>query len=186
MANFDKVILNGTTYTIPSGGGGGTVDEQLSPTSTNAVQNKAIYDAVNVVQEYSEIENRIILYNTLSDGERFKVEIEDVPYNTYLYLFMPMNGASSPGLYHRFDLTNLSNYYEVGIDGYDGTYAEDNTKWVYANKLVDCSFDTTTRKFTAEFINRTVDGMWKMWSETVSVQKSVLTIQHTSLTVMHL
>lgn len=47
------VGADGKSYRVPKtdfnggGGGGGTVDPSLSPTSTNAVQNKAIYNALN-------------------------------------------------------------------------------------------------------------------------------------------
>ena len=45
------VGADGKSYRVPKtdfngGGGGGTVDPSLSPTSTNAVQNKAIYAAM--------------------------------------------------------------------------------------------------------------------------------------------
>ena len=49
------VGADGKSYRVPKtdfnggggGGGGGTVDPSLSPTSTNAVQNKAIYNALS-------------------------------------------------------------------------------------------------------------------------------------------
>ena len=45
------VGADGKSYRVPktdfNGGGGGTVDPSLSPTSTNAVQNKAIYSALS-------------------------------------------------------------------------------------------------------------------------------------------
>lgn len=46
------VGADGKSYRVPKtdfngGGGGGTVDPSLSPTSTNAVQNKAIYSALS-------------------------------------------------------------------------------------------------------------------------------------------
>ena len=166
MANFDKVILNGTTYTIPSGGGGGTVDTQLSPTSTNAVQNKAIYDVTYVVTEYQLVnENKTAPYGTFVEGDRFRIEIDEVPNNTYLYLFMPLCGNRSPFLYHRFDLTDLTNYYTAGLDLSTISDVEDDTKYVYCTKLVDCSFDTATRKFTADFIWRENQNQWYLSTE---------------------
>jgi len=52
MAEFDKIILNGTTYTIPEGGGGSvTVDDAITSGSTNPVENNAIYNAVNITDK---------------------------------------------------------------------------------------------------------------------------------------
>ena len=51
------VGADGKSYRVPKtdfnggGGGGGTVDPSLSPTSTNAVQNKAIYSALNGLKD---------------------------------------------------------------------------------------------------------------------------------------
>lgn len=51
------VGADGKSYRVPKtdfnggGGGGGTIDSQLSPTSTNAVQNKAIYNAVSSLKD---------------------------------------------------------------------------------------------------------------------------------------
>ena len=51
--DYVRVVgADGKSYRVPKtdfngGGGGGTVDPSLSPTSTNAVQNKAIYNALS-------------------------------------------------------------------------------------------------------------------------------------------
>ena len=51
------VGADGKSYRVPKtdfnggGGGGGTVDPSLSPTSTNAVQNKAIYSALSGLKD---------------------------------------------------------------------------------------------------------------------------------------
>lgn len=51
--DYVRVVgADGKSYRVPKtdfngGGGGGTVDPSLSPTSTNAVQNKAIYSALS-------------------------------------------------------------------------------------------------------------------------------------------
>lgn len=115
MANFDKVILNGTTYTIPSGGGGGTVDTQLSPTSTNAVQNKAIYDAVNVIKEWNVLSSQnlsiYIPQNTITDGNTFKLTIKDVYSSArYLYIVLPLMNINNDGIFYRYDLTDITSY----------------------------------------------------------------------------
>lgn len=114
MANFDKVILNGTTYTIPSGGGG-TVDTQLSPTSTNAVQNKAIYDAVNVIKEWNVLSSQnLSIYvpqNTITDGKTFRLTIKDVYASArYLYIVLPLMNIDNNGIFYRYDLTDLTSY----------------------------------------------------------------------------
>ena len=55
--DYVRVVgADGKSYRVPKsdfdggGGGGGTVDPSLSPTSTNAVQNKAIYSALSSVK----------------------------------------------------------------------------------------------------------------------------------------
>lgn len=51
--DYVRVVgADGKSYRVPKtdfngGGGGGTIDPALSPTSTNAVQNKAIYNALS-------------------------------------------------------------------------------------------------------------------------------------------
>lgn len=60
------ILLNGRNY---SGGGssGGTVDEALSPSSTNAVQNKAIYNAI-AMNLYGGTES-LEVYNELAKND---------------------------------------------------------------------------------------------------------------------
>ena len=55
--DYVRVVgADGKSYRVPKtdfngGGGGGTVDPSLSPTSTNAVQNKAIYNALSDLKD---------------------------------------------------------------------------------------------------------------------------------------
>ena len=98
MANFDfdKVILNGTTYAIQTGGGG-TVDEQLSPTSTNAVQNKAIYDETHLVEKFDVTHYGNLCESVQSFNDReFKISMDtqDIAGHQYLYYFLPVDGVN--------------------------------------------------------------------------------------------
>ena len=56
--DYVRVVgADGKSYRVPKsdfdggGGGGGTIDGSLSPTSTNAVQNKAIYSALEGLKD---------------------------------------------------------------------------------------------------------------------------------------
>ena len=137
MANFDKVILNGTTYTIPSGGGGGTVDTQLSPTSTNAVQNKAIYGATNLYTYYSDESNYpcdFTLTQTENNEEyRINIDISNTTLGgTYFYVYIPLNGSTSyqdssqDYMYIRFEWSDLSDlgYWDTTNDDIYASHTE--------------------------------------------------------------
>lgn len=154
MANFDKVILNGTTYTIPSGGGG-TVDTQLSPTSTNAVQNKAIYDAVNVIKEWNVLGSQnlpiYVPQNAITEGTPFRFTIKDVySYNGYIYLFFPILGNDNLSIFYRYDLNDLTSY-----EKWD-TFGSDSDRFMTHMQNEKVLYDSTTGVFvfTASYNNK--------------------------------
>lgn len=80
------VGADGKSYRVPKtdfnggGGGGGTIDSQLSPTSTNAVQNKAIYNAVSslkddLVQSASISNTGLITFKNEDDTAVFTLQL---------------------------------------------------------------------------------------------------------------
>lgn len=85
MANFDKVILNGTTYTIPSGGGGTTYTAGEGIDITNDVisadtdeQNKVIASALVELHNDKADKNQLNNYQLKGDyqtGEQVDAKI---------------------------------------------------------------------------------------------------------------
>ena len=73
---IDSIRLSGTTYQIQGSGGGGTVDPSLDPTSTNPVENKAIYNKFDEVEQVTEAG-----LNALNDKITPTVELTQAQYD---------------------------------------------------------------------------------------------------------
>jgi len=88
VSNTDYVRVvgaDGKSYRVPKtdfdgGGGGGTIDGSLSPTSTNAVQNKAIYSALsdlndNIAQSASIDSGGLITFKNSDNTAVFTLQL---------------------------------------------------------------------------------------------------------------
>ena len=93
MANIiTDIQLSGITYQIQGSGGGGTVDPSLDPTSTNPVENKAIYNKFDEVEQVTAAG-----LNALNDS---KVNVADN--NASAYTFENKIGRAEYGYSEHF------------------------------------------------------------------------------------